>query len=293
MFTDNPDLSMAALLLDSGVPISDEDKRIIFELARDAMHSIVESARAGTYSAGAVDVGLVLAGLAVEHGLAMAWEPLLEFIGDPAVATTNKERAIGYLVARRGSLPQDVSMQLRDQARSITSPQVPLMSQPIDVVAMRLRIAFAFGGISTEDAIAALIVLATGNTDAKQAVADLLRIDGLVPSDTAATIALTLARDSDASVVASAASALPKLARSAPKAMREVIASRLAELMGEDGALIPRSVVTALADDRSEPWPITVEDALERLSADHLDLGVREAARRALGGNPGSHGAGS
>jgi hypothetical protein len=248
-------------------------------MTRQALSRIRESAAGGAYSFGGGVAADVAVALIVQADVGSLWADLAEFLTDGAVHWDDRSAAFERLAWERPPLPAAVAERFRRDA-----PKLVLAPAPIDLSGKgfvpypaALRFLACCELINEFDAFEFIARLAgSAEPSAREQAARTVAAVAAVRADTwLLALATQLSHDAEVAVKAHAGRALALLA-SARVELQAVASTRLVELLGEDGVLVPLLILREFGGEFSLPESVMGE--IERLQVAHPSRLVRKQA---------------
>ena len=198
-----------------------------------------------------------------------------------------EDMAIGTIRTDPKGMPGKVRENLRHALPTLEAAADGFVGSPEAFQGAKLRMAARIGGYPRERLTAELLELSSASTAAAriQAARTLPLAQRRIGFDFAATLALTLARDSHHDVRAAGARALPQLAaRRGDSAIALLKHERLLELLNDPGTVVPFGVLAGFLDATRAGLMIGQEFATEikRIRHHHNSHVVRSLAQQTL-----------
>jgi hypothetical protein len=229
----------------------------------------IEEAHSGRFGLGS-DIGRELALLNIWHLDVAQWNPLLNLLGDPAVAAEHKKGAIKLLGQVAERLPTEVKERLGPIAVDIAEQSEPVLTpfdDGQDLVGTSVRLAMALGAFAPEEEIDRLLDLLAGNADERRWAAHVISSIGRA-EDTRLLVALT--QDRDPNVRAVSAGALAQLVARGQE--DNLIEAAFQRCLLDPGTWVPSNIAGTLSSE-PELSPVA-ERALHHLRG-HASAQVR------------------
>jgi Domain of unknown function (DUF4365) len=257
---------------------TDELSALILTLS-EQVRSVMTSARGGSYGQGGHDAARILALLNSWHASGADWDPLLDFLRDPAVAGYQKGGALHLLTSLARELPDEIRTELVVIAREIQSQRPivePLLlgSSPADALGPATELSAVLGMQEEESLQLNLLTLLAGDAHHRRWAA---RVAGRLGGPQHHGMLAVLAQDSEPEVRAAVGAVLAHLAMTQDGTFDAAILWRL---LDDPGTRVHYGIATVLGEnvDRSE----VVRAVLTGLRGNRSAY-VRLTAARALG----------
>lgn len=268
------DLGLGFILFQVGRLDADGSARLVREAARWVSDRAAE-AGSGVFGMYADDEALVLA-VATSRGIEEAWGPLIEFLRNPVVPLTYKERSLQYLRDHVGELPASWRDEIATAGEDLATGSNVLIDAPtaiVDAAAVRL----AAGGLSADETRSEVIRAATSGDDSERAAAVQLLVDAreTVGLEATTMTLLLLTRDRHPKVRAEAGRYLSRVAHERDPDLGT--RARLLEMLREPGTAVPSVVLFGIHKEKlrfAELLPPCMA-----LAEEHLSVEVRALAR--------------
>ncbi|MFI6820528.1 hypothetical protein ACIBJE_06180 [Micromonospora sp. NPDC050187] len=253
------------------------------ELVRDMLESDRSQAARGMYSFGGVSPGDIAAALVIAADSRGLWESLAGFLTDMRVPRDARTPGFERLARANVFIPQGPAELFRAHAQQLLYGESSFESgSPVFPYPAALRFLAAFELLSDVDVYDAIAALAGGRSAAGRreaaVTAAVLARKRSLPALLA--LVLPLACDENPEVRAVAGGSLVLL-QSPDDHLGVVARRRIADLLLEDGILVPMVVLRELGD-LSGPLPSSLQRRVEQVSERHNSRIVRARAKRVL-----------
>ena len=225
-----------------------------------SVRATVQEAHEGSFGFGGPDAAADLALLNSWHPEGATWDPLLDLLADPLVASEHKHETLEILTGTATRLPGDVRGRLSEIAAGIVgpSPHDRLFDGARDCTGPAAELAAALGATPAEAMIDRLTALLAGPHRRWAA-----RVAARLPGTEHVGILVALTADPDPVVRGTAAAGLTRTALAEPDGL---LARRtLARCLDDPGTIVAIGVASALRD--LDPDDHHLPAARERLAA--------------------------
>ncbi|GAA0562731.1 hypothetical protein [Actinomadura livida] len=285
MSTDAGSPLLAAGLVDiatrTSFSISDDARHSIRDLVLDAMRKKRNDAAHGSFSVGGIDViylATVFSHLCESHE---TWEEISSCLTDPLIPDSDKASSLEWVTTNLDKVPGEVRQRLVIHSGGLQrKPEHRNEFLDWKKSAAALRFRCRAGAIDSQEVYRAIDTLcsAPDNQSRLECARSLTLMAPIVSPEFVASVAMELARDASVVVRAASARYLPPLAFMVDEGMREVILSKIGELLAVDGVDIPLSVLLGLQSldlDERETIVSRVSGARELLQ-EHPDVKIKK-----------------
>lgn len=247
---------------------------VLVEALSGHVRAQIQDAANGLHRGGGHDHGRALVLLNAWHPELADWDPLLELIADPHVATQHKRGAMRDLANGATRLPDGPRSALLKSAQAAAAQPPPsftgLLGENKDNTGLAAELVAALADKEESPDLELLPALLAGNTDARRSAARIAqRLRG--PDNMVAL--LVLAADQDPGVRTAAAFGLAKLVAAGEGGTAALAATRRAA--DDPGRPVPEAIAVALT---SEPSVQAEAEALLDVLRRHRSARVRQAA---------------
>jgi hypothetical protein len=283
-FAQEVTLDLLALIFDTSPRVPSWARKPGWDLLSNALDRVRADAQAGTYGIGTIDVcdlatGMLLRDRRNEAG----WSQLVDFLLDPTVSISSKERAFDRLARARPAPPALARKRLQEAFATLEGATVDLASTPEGFTGAKLRLASRLDGLSRDQMLTELISLSSSGSayGRIEAAATIPYVRRRLSAPVVTAVALMLSRDPDPDVRGRAAHSLAQLLGIAEDAIDLSVRNQLADLLASEGTVVPYSAVQGLHEFALSGGRIDdrLLDLVERLASHHMSQRIRHAAR--------------
>jgi hypothetical protein len=247
-YQSEPSLERLALLADADIAMTPQLREGALVLVSDALARIREQAARGEYGFGGVEVALLMFKLIGRTPRDPRWSVLLDFLLDPRVGIGQKTTTLDALASTSAPLPKAAISRLRESLRDITGFTDDLTASRHALRGSALRLWFRVGGGDRNELLGLLLQLA-GDSDSearREGARTLPAAQPTLGDAVVVTLALSMSRDRDYSVRATAARSLALLRIDERDEIAAVANDRLESLLEDAGADAPLEALAGL-----------------------------------------------
>ncbi|WP_326843320.1 hypothetical protein OHB33_29150 [Streptomyces sp. NBC_01558] len=245
----------------------------------EALDEIRGSAEHGSFAVGSRSASDICALLIVEYEEAHAlWGPLSQFLTANRISRFDRSPAFERLARETPLMPPDVRMTLQGQGSDLLEGERHFSPWEETIVPYpsALRFLIAYDLIDEARIIAAVAELSgSRDLEAKREAARTLAASAARRTPSLLPFALQMSYETDVSIRANAARFLVPLSGN-DGGLERIAAERLADLLNEDGLLIPLYVLRELTG--MPHLPTNIARVVGRLAREHPSRQVRRAA---------------
>jgi hypothetical protein len=285
-FQEKPSVFLASVCAEVAARPPSALTPVFSRVLRDDLLRIRADASKGSFSMSVANsAGAATWFLLASPGDEDLWQDVLDFLGDPHVAASEKIGAIDALTGRAEEIPARVAVALSESLHSIAAATPPLFGLREEFEGAILRLGSRLGSFSPDDATGRLLGLGAGTPAARmEAARSVPAAAPQVPIDALASLVLSLTQDSNLDVRFAGATVLPGVEAKTDGPLAGVLRSREFDLLNDPGALVPLGVCWGVRDARKTQFHSTeqLQQALGVVMRTHLSNAVRRAAREAL-----------
>jgi hypothetical protein len=263
-------------------PIEEADR--IFEIAALRMRTIATEAKRGHYSSGVVVASQVASGALsyIPNPGPELWEFVLDFLTNPEVPRSDRTLGFDALTVSHVSVPSQLVDRYRERVKAaIEQPEVPWVAPDVTFTPYpsALRFAFAYRFISSDDAFTYTAYLMARQEPAaiEEAAAALTSFSESSDASWIQTLAVQLSHDGNPNVRAQVIQALARTADQ-DSTNADIAANRLAELLRDDGVIVPLRTLAAVAGMKS--IPAAMRSVISELQGSYPSKRVRDRAAK-------------